>query len=240
MDTTYRKPYTVLPSVCDREGLLSIADTFAAFMDVATLHAEQLGVGMRMMMQKGLFWLTVKTRVRFVRRPRLLEQVTLVTRPLAPDRLRSVREYAVEKDGETLILGKTEWAVFETAAGKLHAIPELFTGLELPTDPLFSEPFSRIPPDFSEARELGRYTVRRTDVDLAGHMNNIAYLRAFLGLIPSDAWGDFPKGMLEICFRTPCFEGSTLTFRVRETETGCELAGFLPDGRCPVLIRADR
>ena len=240
MSLEYRRDYTVLPSVCDTEGRLSIADTFAAFMDIATLHAEQLGVGMTALMPKGLFWLTVRTKIRFDRRPRLLEQVTLLTRPLAPDRLRTVREYRVEQNGETLILGKTEWAVMEIAAGKLRPIPELFAGLELPTEPWLAEPFARLDPDFSEATELGGYLVRSTDIDLAGHMNNVAYLRALFGLYSAQEWKRFPKGTVEICYRAPCYEGQTLRFRTRETDRGRELAGFLPDGRCSVLVRAER
>ena len=240
MSLEYRLDYTVLPSVCDTEGRLSIADTFAAFMDIATLHAEQLGVGMTALMPKGLFWLTVRTKIRFDRRPRLLEQVTLLTRPLAPDRLRTVREYRVEQNGETLILGKTEWAVMEITAGKLRPIPELFAGLELPTEPWLAEPFARLDPDLSEAAELGGYLVRSTDIDLAGHLNNVAYLRALFGLLSTEDWRRFPKGAVEICYRSPCYEGDTLSFRSRATENGCELAGILPDGRCAVLVRAER
>lgn len=231
---------TVLPSDCDREMKLSIPDLFAWFMDIATLHAEALGVGAGGMLARGLFWLTVKTRVRIHRRPRMLERVTLSTRPLAPEKVRAVREYRLEQDGVLLADGKTEWAVIETATGKLHPMTDVFPAeLELATEPADPTPFARILPDFSDAEELGQYTVRSTDIDLGGHMNNIAYLRAVLGVLSGEELARFPQGTVEIVFRTPCFEGNTLTIRRRKTETGCELAALLPDARPAVLIKAN-
>ena len=65
------------PSICDASGKLSHAEAFGLFMDIASFHAEQIGVGLGAMAQKDLFWLTVKTQVNFIRRPRMLQNVTL-------------------------------------------------------------------------------------------------------------------------------------------------------------------
>ena len=56
------------PSICDASGKLSHAEAFGLFMDIASFHAEQIGVGLGAMAQKDLFWLTVKTQVNFIRR----------------------------------------------------------------------------------------------------------------------------------------------------------------------------
>lgn len=241
MEAKLSRELMILPSVCDREMKLSIPDLFAQFMDIATLHAEQLGVGADAMFARGLFWLTVKTKVRVLRRPRMLETVTLSTRPLVPEKVRAIREYRMERDGEMLAEGKTEWAVIETAGGKLCPMAGIFPeGAELAAVPAFPAPFARIKPDFSAAETLGTYTVRATDIDMGGHMNNIAYLRAVLGVLTGDALKAMPQRELEIAFRTPCFEGDVLTARRRQTETGWELAALRADGTPAVFIKADR
>lgn len=241
MEALMTREMIVLPSVCDREMKLSIPDLFAQFMDVATLHAERLGVGADAMFGRGLFWLTVKTKIHVLRRPRMLETVTVSTRPLVPERVRAIREYRMEAGGELLAEGKTEWAVIETATGKLCPMTGIFPAeLELAAQAQYPAPFARIKPDFSEAETVGTYRVRATDIDLGGHMNNVAYLRAVLGTLSGTALSDFPQGEIEISFRTPCFEGDVLTVRRRETETGCELAALLPDGKPAVLIKAER
>lgn len=241
MEAQLSRTITILPSVCDAQMQLSIPDLFAQFMDVATLHAEALGVGAQAMMDRGLFWLTVKTKVRILRRPRMLETVELSTRPLVPEKVRAIREYRLEKDGELLAQGKTEWAVIETASGRLRPMAGVFSEeLELGREPAYPAPFARMRPDFSEAETIGTYTVRATDIDLGGHMNNIAYLRAVLGVLPGEALKAMPQGEIEIVFRSPCFEGDALTVKRRETETGWELAAMKEDGTPAVLVKAER
>lgn len=241
MEAQLTRTITILPSVCDAEMKLSIPDLFAQLMDVATLHAEQLGVGADAMFARGLFWLTVKTKVRILRRPRMLETVALSTRPLAPERVKAIREYRMERDGELLAEGKTEWAVIDTGSGRLCPMAGIFpAGLELAAEAAYPAPFARIKPDFSGAETLGSYTVRSTDIDLGGHMNNVAYLRAVLGVLPGKELKDFPQGEIEIVFRTPCFEGDALTVRRRETETGWELAALKADGTPAIFVKADQ
>ena len=234
----YEHELTILPSVCDREMKLSIADTFAIFMDIASYHAFLLGVGADRMFPRGLFWLTTKTKVRFYRRPAMMERITVATTPLAPEKIRSVREYQILQDGKLLIEGKTEWAVLELESGKIHPMADVFAPeLELCTQAGFPEPFVRIPPDFSGAEELGRYTVRSTDIDLGKHMNNVAYLRAVLGLLPSAELDAMPAGEVEIAFRTPCFEGEGFTVLRRKEADHWDLAALREDGKPAVLLR---
>ena len=241
MEAQMTREMIVLPSVCDREMKLSIPDLFAQFMDVATLHAERLGVGADAMFGRGLFWLTVKTKIHVLRRPRMLETVTVSTRPLVPERVRAIREYRMEAGGELLAEGKTEWAVIETATGKLCPMTGIFPAeLELGATPSYPDSFARIDPDFSEAETLGEYRVRSTDIDLLGHMNNIAYLRAFLSMLSGEETKTMPQGVVEIVFRVPCFEGDVLRIRRRITETGWELAAIRADGTPAVFLKLDR
>ena len=121
METRCRREITILPSMCDGAGRLSIPDTFALFMDIAAEHANALGCGVYDMAEKGLYWLTVRTRVRFTRRPALMEKAVLTTWPEAPGRLRANRDYLLEGPGGILAAGKTEWAVLDQATGKLRS-----------------------------------------------------------------------------------------------------------------------
>lgn len=239
MEALYQQELFVPISLCDREGKLAPEAAFSLFMDLASVHAQLLGVGAEDMLRRGLFWLTVKTKVRFHRRPKLMERVSVSTRPLAPEKIRSVREYRIEQDGAPLVEGKTEWAVMETASGKIHPMADVFPGdLELAKEPAFPAPFSRIDPDFSGAEALGSFRVRSVDVDIGGHMNNVAYLRAVFGVLSSAELAAMPKREIEIIFRAPCFEGEELRVLRRVTPGGWDLTALRPDGAPAVLIRA--
>ena len=229
---------TVLPSVCDFEGKLSIPDCFSVFQDAAARHAEQLGVGIDAMLGRGLFWLTVKTKIHFLRRPAITENVTVSTRPLVPERVRSIREYRLTAGDELLAEGKTEWTVVETETGKIHPMADVFDpSLELGREAGYTAPFCRIDPRFAPEERLGTYTVRSVDVDFGGHMNNVAYVRAVYGLLSADARRTAPQNEVEIAFRSPCYEGESLTGFCRKLADAWELGLIKPDGTPAVLVR---
>ena len=77
MEASEAYALTITPSLCDFDGKLSIPDCFSVFQDIAADHAERLGVGADAMINRGLFWLTVKTKIRFLRRPAMPETVTV-------------------------------------------------------------------------------------------------------------------------------------------------------------------
>ena len=236
MENRYTQEFAVLPSVCDSSARLGIPDTFALFMDLAAIHAEHLEFDTPRLMKQGLFWLTVRTRVRFFRRPKMAERVTLATWPEPPGKLRTDRDYSITRSGELLVAGKTEWTILEMDSGKLHPMAGIFapdftfypgTGWE--------EPFTRMKDEPLD--EFARYTVRSTDIDLGGHMNNAAYLRALAGLFSDKDWQGMNIRELEIAFRSPCYEGNTLIWQKRENGNELSLRAALPDGKTIVLAR---
>ncbi len=202
MEASEAYALTITPSLCDFDGKLSIPDCFSVFQDIAADHAERLGVGADAMFNRGLFWLTVKTKIHFLRRPAMPETVTVSTRPLAPEKVRSIREYRLTAGDELLAEGKTEWTVIETASGKIHPMADVFDpALELGREAGYTAPFCRIGPRFAPEERLGTYTVRSVDIDFGGHMNNVAYVRTALhrGAAdrPAERGGDrLPKPLL--------------------------------------------
>ena len=229
---------TITPSICDYDGRLSVPDCFGLFMDAAAIHAAELGVGIADMSRRGLFWLTVRTKVHFLRRPQMLERVTVWTRPIEPEKVRSIREYRLTKDGELLAEGKTEWTVVETPAGKIHPMQDVFPeSVEMASAPAFAEPFCRIGPGFRAEEGFGSYTVRSSDIDVGGHMNNVAYLHALFGMLSAAERKSLPQNTVEIAFRAPCFEGETLSCFRRAAEQSAEFAMVKPDGTVGVLVK---
>ena len=237
MENRFRKEILILPSLCDSSGRLGIPDTFALFMDIASEHAQALGCGIGALGERGLFWLTVRTRVRFFRRPAMMERVALVTWPEAPGRLRADRDYLLEGEGETLAAGKTEWAVLDQTTGRLVSPREVYDpALVFRPETVWPEPFSRLVDTPME--EFARYTVRSVDMDLGEHMNNVAYLRSLAGTYSREAWQALGLRELEIAYRTPCREGDTLIWQRQTQEDGTlSLRAELEDGTTAILAK---
>ena len=224
MDYVFQKEYPILPSVCDASGRLSYPGAFECFMDIATQHADVLGVGLRDLSPKNLYWLTVKTKIVFLRRPEMGEATALVTWPEVPGRLRCMRSYEMKQGDEPLLCGKTEWAVVNTATGRMIPASEVF-----PNGNLFrqysacGDAFTVIPDHFDDAEPCASYTVRSTDIDVGGHMNNAAYLRAMFGAFSTSELNAMKIRSVDALFRSSCFDGDTLFWQRLEVPGGLHL-----------------
>ena len=237
MDPKYTRTVTVLPSQVDMWGRLSVAHTFDLFMDTATEAAGALGVGWEMLMKKGLFWITVKTRSRFIDPPRLLETVQVDTWPERPGELRCDRSYMLRRGDETLALGKTEWAIVNMKDRAPQRLADILPpDLEYPGSPLLPEPFPMIGGDFGEA-PFHAHRVCATDIDMARHMNNVAYVRALLDGFSTKEWQGLNVKQLDVIFLNSAREGETLSFQKRREGDLLDIRGTLPDGRASVLAR---
>lgn len=237
MNAKYTKEITVLPSQTDMWGRLGVDHTFDLFMDTATEAAGALGVGWEMLMAKGLFWITVKTRIEFLERPRLLERVRVDTWPERPGELRCDRSYLLRRGDEVLARGKTEWAIVSVKTRTPQPMAAILPPeLEYPDAPLLPEPFPMIGGDFDEP-PFAEHRVAATDIDMARHMNNVAYVRAIMDGFSTREWEALNVRQMDVIFLNSTREGDVLRFQKRRAGDVLDIRGTLDDGKPSVLAR---
>ena len=216
---TYQKNLVISPSAADMAGKMSYHAAFELFMDLAAEHAEHIGLGFAAMAEKNRFWLTVKTKILFYRRPAIEEAVTACTWLEPPEKIRCKRNYAIQSKDEILAAGKTEWAVMDTALHTLVPIALVYPNtLKYDKPPAFTDRFARIQDTFASAEVVEDYRVRSTDIDIGGHMNNAAYLRALFGSFSCDELQTADIRCVDADFRKPAFEGDVLTLQRVKTD----------------------
>lgn len=224
MKEVYESSTFIVPSLADRNGLLSIPGVFRLFQDMAAVHAQQLGAGYYHLLEKDLFWLTVKTKIQIRKMPGMAENVILRTWPELPGKLRCNRSYELDWNGETVISGKTEWAVMNFKTKRLGSPAEVFPA-DLDYRPVTAcpAPFARIPEQFEGIEPYAEYRVRSADIDIGHHMNNVAYVQALAGSLSCDEWEKLPKNSVDVLFRSSCYEGDLLQFRRKDTDNGVQI-----------------
>ena len=235
----YELDRDILLSLCDGSGHLSVTGALDIFMDTATLHEDAFGLGVYKMMDMGLYWIIGKNRVRFLKRPAMMDRVRVRTWFTEPSRLYGNREYVLEdKEGNPLVIGETEWLVATEGCKKIMPIKEYITPeIVSPKGRLFDDRMRKVAKDFSDGFDAGIYTVSPTDVDFVGHMNNAAYSRAVMSFIPSSELAGRGIREVEIFYSLQCKEGDALSIKRRNTETGTEFGAFLPDGSTVMTAR---
>ena len=216
MQQVFEHDLLLPPSICDAGGRLSYPGAFSLFMDLATEHAERLGVGLSAMRAKDRFWLTVKTKILFYERPFVSEALRLFTWPEKPGAVRFNRSYEIRRGEELLVAGRTEWAVLNTETHAIAASLDIFPpDLTYERGASMDEGYARIPARFEQA-PFASYRVRSTDIDLGGHMNNAAYPRALFGAFSGEELAAKSIRSVDLIYRAPCFEGEKLALTRRE------------------------
>lgn len=239
MKAYYEKELRIGASMCGADGRLGIHNTFALFQDIASEHAEALGVGFQAMTARRSFWLTARSRVRFCHRPAIMTGTSIETWPAAPGSVRCDRFYRL-RAGETLLAeGRTEWCVYDTEKNAVNPVSEagFIDGLEYREEKLLDAPWARLRHNFSDEDQVYSHTVATTDVDLGRHMNNVAYLRVLTDSFSVAELENMRVSEMEILFLMPCFEGDALRIMRRATDYGYEFGVRRPDGRYAALAQ---
>lgn len=231
---------TVMPSQTDFINRLGYYETFRLFMDLANMHAEKLGVDQLTLMNRSLFWLTVKTRIRFYRRPGMSCRVEGQTWPVRPLSLRTDRCYRLLDDEGPLAEGRTEWAIMDLSKGRLANLADLFpTELEFNEESFPIEDFPRIMPADDTYELKGTYKVTSSDIDMGQHMNNAAYVRALLGMFSVQELRDMDIKEITVVFKTSAHEGDVLSMPLKRTGNTIDTGLYFQDGKPALLARIE-
>ena len=225
-----------MSSMCDERSLMSIPALLDAFQDIAGIHAASAETGVLQLEDMGLFWVVSKMRMVIKRRPLVLEKTQLSTWILPPDRISCERDCALKSGDEMLAYGRCIWAALRRDNGK----PEPMANFYPHPDELIAapddRPFRRMSRNFDGAAEIGRYTIRSVDIDRGGHLNNVNYVRAMLGCFTCEEIAEMDITELDLQFRLQCYEGETITFVKRDSETAkMEIGALNSEGKAAFM-----
>lgn len=237
MQNIYEKEQPILPSLCDYNAELSLSNTAKLFMDMAMYHAETLGIGFTGFNERGLFWVAVKTKIKVFRKAKMATMVKISTWPEEAGTVRCNRDYEISDDEGVMAIGKTEWGVIDATTHLPQKTKDVYpSDLVVLEKKCYPEPFAKLTGNF-EGELIGTYTVRSVDTDYGRHMNNTAYISAIEGLFDSDELSKRAFSELEIHYKSPCFEGETISFYGIENDGYLEIKAVNKEDKIIVLAR---
>lgn len=221
MQPIYVKEFEVSPVAVDHFGRLKASRLLAYLQDVAGDHSAILGTDQKALTDKNLFWAVIRHRVQISRLPQSGEKLRIETWPMPTTRTAYPRStIAYDEAGNECFRSISLWILMD-AQSRAMVLPGksgvevggLLRGCEL------RAPSSILP---REMRNLQERTVRYTDLDVNGHMNNCRYLDWVEDLLPSAFHENHEIRELTLCYMS----------EVRENEQ-VQLHWELTDG--PVL-----
>ena len=182
MDPIYQLSFEVSEFHADRFGRLKSSSILSFVQEAACRHWQHIEGQTGEKCQ--LYWVIIRHRVQVTRLPRVGQTVRLETWPMPTTRVAYPRSVvAYDEAGRELFRSISLWVLMDPQTramvlpGKSGVIvPGILRGNELPS------PNSLAPATLSA--QIGR-TVRFTDLDSNGHMNNARYLDWMADLLPS-------------------------------------------------------
>ena len=154
------------------------------FQDIAGDHAILLGCGIQDIPSRGMAWVLTKTRYEIYKQPDMYSRVKAVTWPLSPGKFTYRREYKIESlEGETIVLGTSEWVIMDFEDRKLKMVPDIYKGDDCLTELALNEEKLRKIPSATDPYLTGTELAQYSDQDTNLHVNNIVYADYVMNLI---------------------------------------------------------
>ena len=197
---------------------LRTAVLFELLQEASIRHTEELGMGRRMTLDRGLLWMVTLQRAEIARMPEYDESVRLETWPGETMHLLFPRYYRLlDAAGGTLVSASALWALVDQQTRRM-VFPDRH-GIHVDGCTTGNEIALPSPPRGAGGGTAGSFTVPFSYLDLNGHMNNTRYFDLAEDRIPAAAEG---RSLREITveYSSEARLGDTLSITL-EQDGGC-------------------
>jgi acyl-ACP thioesterase len=224
MKAKHRDRFRVRSYETDPLGRLQVPILCKLLQEAATAHAAILGVAVDTLIENGVAWVLSRLHLEMQRWPTSDEYIVIETWPEAANRLFTERRFNVVDAADNRIgTASTLWLILDLERRRPVRLPahvvERLGELGLGSEPRrFGDLVTPDPVD----RELA-FTVRRSDLDLADHVNNTSYVEWAIEAVPDEVWSSNELAELEIQFVSECRQGQTVLSRSRQVDRGDDI-----------------
>ena len=227
MRAKHRIRFLVRSYETDLQGRLQAPILCKWLEEAAVGHARILGVAVETLFEHGVAWVLSRLHLMVDRWPAGGEEIVVETWPEAASRLYTERRFEVFDASENRIgAASTLWLVLDLVRRRPIRLPpfvlEKLAEVEIGTEPMRCDDLAPL-----KTAEIQRtYTVRRSDLDLAEHVNNTSYVEWAVEAVPDEVWGTHDLAQLEIQYLSECHHGQTILSRSQlvDLDTGLEVS----------------
>ncbi len=213
---THRQGFGVHTYEVDAFGTIAIAALSGYLQEVAGQHATALGVGLDVLMSRGLTWVLARQRIENPVPIRLGDRLEIETWPAGIDRLAALRDFVVRRpDGTEVARATTQWFVIDLATRR-PVRPADVLDARFPREPsppaLALEPGKL--PELRAWEHQKRFHVRYGDIDVNMHVTNTSYPTWAQEVVPREVFRARRLASVEVQFLAEARYGSAILSRL--------------------------
>ena len=219
MEPIFQKIFHIPATAVDRFDRLKPSHILDYLQDVAGDHCALLGTHRQALTERNLFWAVLRHRVQITRLPRAGEDITLETWPMPTTRTAYPRATAAY-DAEVNLLFRcvSLWVLMDTQ--KRTMVLPGSSGVEV--DGIARGDELAVPGSMAlkPLAQADRRTVRFTDLDWNGHMNNCRYLDWVADTLPSSFYEGNCVKEFSVSYLSEAREGDAIALHWELSEEG--------------------
>lgn len=162
------------------KGFLSI------LQDIAEMHSASVGYGVTDIDKTNYSWALLNWKVQFINRPKYGETITIKTWSRYSTKLYSYRDFEIYDSKQNLIcIASSKWVLIDVSKGRIAKLEDEIMSLYNPED---KSVFNIVEIDKidepSDITSTINYTIRKADIDVNNHVNNLCYVDIALEAFP--------------------------------------------------------
>lgn len=201
MQADYTHDYFLTAAQCNAQKELPVGTLVQQIIDVATEHANLIGVGASRLGEDGNTWVLSRIAFEMQRYPRMEERYSITTWVESFAKFFSERNFDI-CDGNGSIIGRarTTWVCINRRTRRPADITELASTVAItPERPCPIDPVTHLRPITNPQIE-NTYTFHVSDIDFNRHVNSVRYVDLFINQIGLSTYDDFFISRFEITF----------------------------------------
>lgn len=161
---------------CNEFGFMKLRTLFDYFQELASNHADKLGLGYEACLEKNCAWVCAKYHVIINKLPKFKDIISIQTWPSKFSGPTGIREFLVKDSNEnTLIKAVSQWVMIDLNRLRPTIVQNMFDCSHIE----FGEDQGIILEKLSSQTETTittQQTLRYDDVDVNHHINNAVYI----------------------------------------------------------------
>lgn len=215
---THEEHFTIRSSEVSHKGKAKLQSICDLLQETAGNHALKLNFDISRLRENQLTWMLHRLHVKMDRFPEWRDRITITTWPSSGDTLRAYRDFVIEdSNGKKLGRCLSYWLMINTKTKKPVRMPdEVLQMAPANTEHVLDIKKSRIEIE-GPMQKSKIFRVRRSDLDINQHVNNVKYIEWALEALPEN----HGVSEIDIEFLSEC----TLGERIKSEYKAIELNG---------------
>ena len=209
MKPIHERTYILEATDVNSADRLKNSRLLAIMQEIAGEHSALLGADRSALEDRKLFWAVIRHRVQITRLPQSGESIRVCTWPMPTTRTAYPRAtVAYDADGNELFRGISLWILMDMTT-RAMVLPGK-SGVEVAGSLQGNEltlPGSLLPQKLPNREDR---TVRFSDLDLNGHMNNCRYMEWVDDLLPAEFHRTHSPKQLLVCYLSEAREAEKM------------------------------